>query len=67
MSKKDKVTDGTPGRALHVPFPLQWGRFLWGGDELFKVVWQTSLEVDLERTQNYCVELLALYQRPMII
>ena len=42
MSKKDKVADGTPRRALHVPFPLLWGRFLWGGEESFKVVWRTS-------------------------
>ena len=42
MSKKDKVADGTPRRALYVPFPLLWGRFLWGGEESFKVVWRTS-------------------------
>ena len=48
--------------ALHLPFPLQWGRFLWEGDGSFQVVWQTDLEIDLEWTQNYCVELVALYR-----
>ena len=38
-----------------------WGRFLRGGDASFQVVWRTDLEVDLERTQNYFVELLALF------
>ena len=33
----------------------------------FQVVWQTDLEVDLELTQNYCIELLALYLHQMII
>ena len=33
----------------------------------FQVVWQTDLEVDLELTQNYCIELLALYLHRMII
>ena len=36
-------------KALTVPFPLQWGRFLQGGD-WFQVVWRTDLEVDVERT-----------------
>ena len=44
-----------------------WGRFLRGGDASFQVVWRTDLEVDLERTQNYFVELLALYLRRIII
>ena len=47
--------------------PLLWGRFLQGGDGLSQVVWRTDLEVDLTRTQNYCVELLALYLRRTII
>ena len=54
-------------KALHVPFPIQWGWFLQGGDMSFQVVWQTDLEVDLELTQNYCIELLALYFHRMII
>ena len=54
-------------KALRVPFLLQWDRLLEGGDELFQVVWRTDLEVHLERTQNYCVELLALYLQRMII
>ena len=33
----------------------------------FQVVWRTDLEVDLEGTQNYCVELLALYPHRVII
>ena len=33
----------------------------------FQLVWRTDLEVDLERTQNYCVELFALYPRLMIV
>ena len=45
-------------KALHVPLPRQWGRLLRGGDGSFQVVWRTDLEVDLERTQNYCVELI---------
>ena len=48
--------------ALPVPFPLQWGRFLRVGDGSFQFVWWTDLEIDLERTENYCVELLALYR-----
>ena len=28
MSKKNEVADGTPRRVWHVPFTLQWGRFL---------------------------------------
>ena len=33
----------------------------------FQLVWQTDLEVDLEPTQNYCVELFALYPRLMVV
>ena len=54
-------------KILHVPFPLQWGLFLQGGDRSFLVIWQTELEVDLEWTQNYSVELLALYLCQMIM
>ena len=54
-------------KALRVPFPFQWGRFLRGGDGSFQVVGRTHLEVDLEQTQNYYVEYLALYLRRMII
>ena len=35
--------------------------------ESFQVVWQTEIEVELERTKKNCVELLPLYLRPMII
>ena len=54
-------------KALHVPFPLQRGLFLWGRDRSFLVVWQTDLGVDLEWTQNYSVALLALYHCQMTI
>ena len=54
-------------KALRVPFPFQWGRFLRGGDGSFQVVGRTHLEVDLEQTQNCYVEYLALYLRRMII
>ena len=54
-------------KTLRVPLPLQWGQFLRGGDGSVQVVWRTDLEVDLELTQNYWVELLALYPRRMII
>ena len=37
------------------------------GTESFQVVWQTEIEVELERTKKNCVELLPLYLRPMII
>ena len=53
-------------KALCVSFPLYWGQFLWGGDRSFQVVWRTHLEVDLKLTQNYRVELLALFLRQMI-
>ena len=33
----------------------------------FQDVLRKDLEVDLERTQNYCVELFALYLRRMIV
>ena len=73
-SKKDKMANGTP-RGFCVshqptpppPVPASMGRFLRGGDGSFQVAWRTDLEVDLTRTQNYCVELLALYLRRMII
>lgn len=48
-----------PQKALHVPFPLQWGQFLLGWDRSFQVFRQTDLEVDVEQMQNYCMELLA--------
>ena len=37
------------------------------GEGAFQVVWRTDLEVDLKRTQNYCVESLALYLRGMTV
>ena len=38
-------------KALRVPFPLQWGRFLGGGDGSFQVVCRTDLEVDLDKLE----------------
>ena len=60
--ERDKMADGTP-RRLCVPFP----RFLRGGDRSFQVVRQTHLKVHLKLTQNYCLEVLALFLRRMII
>ena len=54
-------------KTLHVPFPLQWGLFLLEGDRSFLVIWQTELKVDLEWTQHYSLELLALYLCRMIM
>ena len=51
-------------KALRVPSPLQWGRFLREEDGSFQVFYRTDLEVGLERTQTHCV---ALYLREMII
>ena len=65
MSKKDQMADGI-FRKLFM-FLSPWGRFLRGGDASFQVVWRTDLEVDLERTQNYFVQLLALYLRRIIM
>ena len=47
--KKDKMADGSP-RRLCVLLPPQWGRYLREGDRSFQVVWQTEMEVELERT-----------------
>lgn len=68
MSKKDQMADGT-SRKLFMSLKLSpWGRFLrpLATQATFEVVWQTDLEVDLERRQNYCVELVALYLRRII-
>ena len=44
-------------KSLHLPFPLQCGWFLQGGDGSFQVLWRRDLEVSLEWAQTYCVEL----------
>ena len=49
------------------PTPTSMGQFLLGGEGSFRVDWRTNLEVDLGRTQNYCLELLVLYPRRVII
>ena len=67
VKKKRQIGGQNFLKTLHVPFPLQWGLFLWGGDRSFLVIWQTELEVDLEWTQNYSLELLALYLCRMIM
>ena len=67
MSKKIQNGGRNSQKAFRVPISSSMDRFLEGGGGLFHVVWRTDLEVHLERTQNYCVELLALYLRRMII
>ena len=53
MSKKDKMANGSSRRhCLCCPIPTS----MRGGDGSCQVVWWTDLEVDLERTQNYCVD-----------
>ena len=47
-------------KSLHVSLPLQWGRFMRGGDGTFQVVLRMQQQVDLERTKNYCVEFIGL-------
>ena len=67
VQQKDKMADGTPRRLWATcPIPYQWGQFLRRGDWSFQVIWGTEL-IDLERAQNYCVELLSLYLCRMII
>ena len=65
-SKKTKWWTELP-EGFACPIPVQWVRFLRRGEGSFQVIWRTDLEVDLERTHNYCVELLSLYLRRMII
>ena len=65
IEKRPNGRNGISRKLFMSLFP--WGRFLRGGDASFQVVWRTDLEVDLERTQNYFVELLALYLRRIII
>ena len=65
VEKRPNGRNGISRKLFMSLFP--WGRFLRGGDASFQVVWRTDLEVDLERTQNYFVELLALYLRRIII
>ena len=59
VEKRPNGRNGISRKLFMSLFP--WGRFLGGGDASFQVVWRTDLEVDLERTQNYFVELLALF------
>ena len=65
--KKDKMADGTPRRLCVSHSPFNGADFWKEGDGSFQVVGRTHLEVDLEQTQNYYVEYLALYLRRMII
>ena len=53
-------------RALHASFPIQWSQFLRKGDRSFQVIWRKDLDVNL-KTQNYCIELWALYLLQMMI
>ena len=67
MSKKDKMVGRQNSqKALHASFPIQSSQFLRKGDRSFQVIWRKDLDVNL-KTQNYCVELLALYLHRMII
>ena len=56
-TRQNGGADGSP-RRLCVLLPPQWSRYLRGGDRLFQVVWQTEIEVELERTKkiawSYC-------------
>ena len=67
LSQKDKRVDCSPRRhsISHSPYN---GADFWeeGMGHYFKVVQRTDLEVNLEQTQNYCRELLALYPCQMI-
>ena len=63
VQQRDKMADGPPRRLCVSHFPLQCGRFFREKNGSLR----TDLEVDFERTQNYCVELLALYLRRIII
>ena len=54
-------------KALRVPSHRSMRPISRGGDGSLQVVWRTDLEVDLEQTQHYCVELLALYLPRMIV
>ena len=69
--RKKRQNGGRLTQTAHVsrPLPLQWGPTFTGigGEGSLQFVWRTDLELDLKRTQNYCVELFALYLRRMII
>ena len=60
MSKKDKMTDGTPGRLSISHSPFNVAVFCGEGTGHFrsfrKLVWKS-----IWNKQNYCVEFLALY------
>ena len=64
--KKTKRRTAHP-EGVTCPTPSSIGPIFAGRGRAFQVVWRTDLEVDLERAQNYFVELLALYLRRMII
>ena len=55
-------------RSLFVcPIPHSMGLIFAGRGHVISGCLATDLEVDLELTQNYCIELLALYLHRMII
>ena len=66
LQQKDKMAEGNR-RGLWVSNGSLNGTDLAERGRSFQVVWRTDLKVDLERTQNCCVEFLALYLRQMII
>ena len=66
VQQKDKMAEGTPRGFCVSHASLNEADFA-GRGRSFQVVWRTDLKVDLERTQNCCVEFLALYLRQMIV
>ena len=66
--EKIQIGGGNSQQPLRIPsWPPSMGPILRRRDESFHVVLRTELEVDLKRTENYCLKLLALYLRRMII
>ena len=66
VHQKDKMAEGNR-RGLWLSHASLNGADFAGRGRSFQVVWRTDLKVDLDRTQNCCVEFLALYLRQMII
>ena len=64
--KKTKWRTELP-ESFACPIPASMGPILRGRNGSFPLFWWTDLEVRLERTQTYCVELLVLYLRGIVI
>ena len=69
VKKKTKWRTSHPEGARFPATPPPLGTDIYGEGKgrSLQFVWRTDLELDLERTQNYCAELFALYLRRMII